>query len=364
MRQSDLATLRDLHFLASDSVSRLARELPTLVRRLPTTTLSEEEVTRDRLRGPVRWAATYAARAVTGDRSTFVTAPARRAFDTPENRLLKFVLREIVEAADRLGWSREGTGEVRAAVSTNTEAVTHALAVHALRDVQPLVPTPTQLARIRAGRRSLGLASVVDVLERQRGLYDPLGRLELRELVEYHAFAISRDAALFELLVAFRILDGLAGQDWALSDPGVFEGAFCVTARRGDEELALHYQHTPRELQAGSHYGEVQRAHSLKPGGLIPDLVLRHTDRRGSVRWILVEVKGLKRRSAEMAARAALQKLLAYRRAFDDVLSTQRESYGLGVAWGRDLIASDHGEVLLCTADHVQAAIAQLLPPP
>jgi hypothetical protein len=361
MAEADLAYLRDVHFVASEQVTRLASALPRLIRRLPTTTVSEEEIARERIRGAIRWSRTYAARAVNGDRTTFVTAPARRAFDTPENQLLAFVLRDLAAAVDRVGWAKSGTGHVRAVVAANAETVDHSLAVRALRDVEVGRPTPRGVARVRTGRRGTRFQSVVDVFEYRERLYERFDRDELRKLVERHAFVTSSDPTLLELLVTFRVLEALTSQGWALTDPGVFEGGFQVSAIRGTEHLVVHYQHTPRELQRVSHYGQVQRFHGLAPGGLIPDLVLCHHAENRHVRWILVEVKGLRRRTVGTAARAALQKLFAYRRAFAAVLTAQQAPYGLGVAWGRELSPSPDAEVLLCTPDHLNEATELLL---
>src|SRR5262245_57634510 len=66
MQEADLALLRDLHFLASDHVTRFTTALPRLVRRLPTTTVSEDEVSQERIRGAINWTRTYATRAVNG----------------------------------------------------------------------------------------------------------------------------------------------------------------------------------------------------------------------------------------------------------------------------------------------------------
>jgi hypothetical protein len=211
------------------------------------------------------------------------------------------------------------------------------------------------------GLRGARFAPFVDVFEYHERLYGRFDREDLRALVERHAFVTSRDATLLELLVGFRVLDALASQGWKVSDPGVVEGAFRVNATRSAERLTIYYQHTPKVLQRVSRYGEVQRAQGLTPGGLNPDLVLEHTGPDERTRWILVEVKGLHRRTVELAARAALQKLFVYRRAFGAALSRQEPPYGLGVAWGRELSPQADSEVLLCTPDRLSNATELLL---
>ena len=91
------------------------------------------------------------------------------------------------------------------------------------------------------------------------------------------------------------------------------------------------------------------------PGGLRPDMVLRRAG-GGQQRWLVVEVKLYGQ--VQFGARAALQNLLAYRRAFDAVLAGNSGVYGLGIAWGTDLHPAP-AEIVLCTPDTIPAAIRQ-----
>src|SRR5687768_8552206 len=88
MRESDILTLGQVHFLLSDEVGALIADLPHLLRRLANTTELEEERSTERIRGTILWAQTISARATSGLRHAYVTAPARRAYQTPENELL------------------------------------------------------------------------------------------------------------------------------------------------------------------------------------------------------------------------------------------------------------------------------------
>jgi hypothetical protein len=124
--------------------------------------------------------------------------------------------------------------------------------------------------------------------------------------------------------------------------------------------LEVIYQATPKALRAGSKYTSVQSAHGISPGGLRPDLVLRHTAVSGAQRWLLIEVKG-GTRTIEESARAALHDLLAYRAAFAKTLSVARQPYGLGIAWGADLEPDTESDIVLCSPDRLQNALSGLL---
>jgi len=56
LSESDIKVLAELHFLLSTEVGSLVDDLPQLVRRLATTTVVEEEVSPERVRGAISWA--------------------------------------------------------------------------------------------------------------------------------------------------------------------------------------------------------------------------------------------------------------------------------------------------------------------
>src|SRR5262249_884576 len=90
-------------------------------------------------------------------------------------------------------------------------------------------------------------------------------------------------------------------------------------------------------------------------GGLIPDLVIRVRD-QDSTQWVLIEAKGIER-SVDNSAREALSDLLAYRRAFDEVLSPTSQPYAIAVGWGPQLEPT-HDEIVLCPPDTLPSALS------
>ena len=126
------------------------------------------------------------------------------------------------------------------------------------------------------------------------------------------------------------------------------------------ERLRLWYQSVPTELRAGSSYlGEAAR-HGLAADVLRPDLVLRWDGPQGR-KWLIVEAKFgdisfRSGRSVQGSARAALKDLLTYRTDFANVLDGSRGTYGLGLAWGADLVPQS-GDVMLATPDRLGLAL-------
>jgi hypothetical protein len=102
MSAADVRTLAQLQFVLSSEVERLLHGMPSLARRLTTTTAGDLETSTERILGPIRWSETFSARAASGLPNLFVTAPTRRVYDTPENQLLVFALDALVGTDPRV----------------------------------------------------------------------------------------------------------------------------------------------------------------------------------------------------------------------------------------------------------------------
>jgi hypothetical protein len=199
---------------------------------------------------------------------------------------------------------------------------------------------------------------VIAAFAKYEELIARLNRSAIRSAIENHALISRDDPVLLELLCTFRAIEILRNQGWQGYEIDLMEGGKVFSGVRGSERLALYYQRTPKDLREGSIYREVQKAHAFPGvGELRPDLVIELHDRENNARWILLEVKGVDR-PVEDSARAALQDLLGYRRAFEPILSNQNGVYGIGAAWGEVVEPAHEGEILLCSPDTLASAIA------
>jgi hypothetical protein len=360
MPAAEVRALAQIHFILSDEVGQLLVEMPLLIRRLTTTTNQELEFSAERVLGAIRWSETFSARAVSGVPNVFVTASARRAYSTPENELLIFVLTAIADFGRRTGWHRSTSADVGNEVRRRVASATRWLHTRALADVTLQAPAPRTVARVRSGRNRRTYRSVLDVVGLYSRFIARLDRGSIREAVERHALVTSRDPVLLELLCAFRIMAGLRDLGWKSSPARLLHPPRLLRAVKDDRVLDLYYQHAPSSLGQSSVYRDIQHAHQFASvGGLIPDLVMR-VERPGSVRWLMFEVKGVER-AVEASARAAAFDLLAYRRAFKGTLEKQEGPYAVGIAWGRELDPSSEGEIVFCSPDTIIDALELVL---
>jgi hypothetical protein len=360
MSANEVRTLACLQFILSEEVGRLLREMPMLVRRLATTTAQEEEWSAERVRGPIAWAPTFGARAASGLTHVYVTAPARRAFQTPENELLVFALDAIAEMGRRTGWHRSASVEIGGQVRERVADATRWLWTRMLGEVERRPVTPRTVARVRESRTRRRYEAALEVFELHQRFVARLDRAAIRTAVERHALVSSHDDVLLELVCLFGVEKALKKTGWTTSFPGLVRGGRILEGERGGSRLQLFYQHAPPDLVPGSVYRDIQKKHSFSGvGGLIPDMVMRISS-VAKTRWLLIEVKGVQRPVAD-SARAAVFDLLAYRRAFEPVLASDRRPYGLGIAWGAELTPSTDSEICLCTPDTIDAALGELL---
>jgi hypothetical protein len=362
MRTSDVLTLAQLHFVLSDEVGSLLAQMPALIRRLSTTTVLEREQSAERVRGYIRWTETFSARAAAGLPHLFVTSPTRRAFHTPENQLLVFALDAIARFGRRTGWERSASAGVGETVRDRVNQATRWRRIRALADIPVTPPASTTVSRVRASRRRRTYSSVLAAIHAYQELIARLNRQAIKSAIENHALVTRDDAVLLELLAVFRTMKALAGLGWKGQELPLIRGGRIFSGALGGRTLELYYQATPAGLKKGSLYGEIQRSHGFSSiGGLIPDLIVEVSSPAGGTRWILLEVKGVRRPVAD-SARAAILDLLAYRRAFDATLKQQVGTYGMGIAWGAALEPAPAGEILVCSPDTIGDALAQALP--
>jgi hypothetical protein len=145
-------------------------------------------------------------------------------------------------------------------------------------------------------------------------------------------------------------------QGWDVAPFGLFAGSLAASAERGPDRLGIYYQCVPPGLSHKSSYPAVQTGHSLAAGYLLPDVTL-HLRRGREERWLLIEMKSGDIGGPKLARRA-LRDLFMYRTAFASTLTRQTDLYGLGIAWGSELLPHIHEGVSLCTPDHIGDALS------
>lgn len=152
----------------SPEVDVLVAALPRMVRSLTVATNARTERLFGEIRGPIVWNETLAARAATaGDPQLFVCTSLKRAYDTPENRVLVASLRAIADAGvlvERQGL-RTRNSDLARHVRHNAGMAMRYLDHRAITGVSPS-PDRRDIMRARSGKHRAAYAPALAVLRR------------------------------------------------------------------------------------------------------------------------------------------------------------------------------------------------------
>ncbi|MEU9870147.1 hypothetical protein AB0C87_20110 [Actinomadura sp. NPDC048021] len=362
--EDEASRLGHLQFLLCDEVGAFLADMPQQLRRLSTSSTRDEKTTTERIEGPVNWSRTQALRGTSGNQSSFVTSPAKREYQTPENEILVHVLDTIVETAALTAWAtkveRKGLALlIRKRVTQAAKFRQHKI----FTSIEPRRPSARAVASIRSGRTGTRYAAAIAAYDKAVRLVEQIDRQAIRESIEQAGIVTSLESTLFELLTTFRVMDALQLHGWKMDPFYTFKGAVQSQGfRRDGRQVRLWYQSCPDELEKNDRYTGVLGAHKFESKApLRPDVVLKWCDQSNADRWLLIECKLSQSGGVGRAARDALSDLLFYRRSFDHVLGGSGEPYGVGVAWGKGLQPATDTEVVLCTPDTLATAIGKIV---
>ena len=282
--EADLRRVVAVHLCLSAPVRTFLDALAEGLRR-PITSSERPPVVGQAVRGAVDWGATIRQRAVAGgDRTLYVTRPAQRVFDVPENRALAWLLRALDGYLRRavgsaLDADDEGTrwdAQLRAARGRLALAWRHPW----LRGIEPERPSAATLRRLRAARNAFYAVHVPDaVLALMRWGEHPTED-DITQLLCERWFRPSQDWRLFEVVVALRLARAFAAASPVRRRARLLYGSGGAPYARytlaGGDEVRLHYQGWPPSTSPSVH-AEARARHQLRAGAPRPDVCIsRH----------------------------------------------------------------------------------------
>lgn len=356
----DATRLAGIQYLMSGEVDELLMSVPSLLRKLSTSSSREEEWDFERLRGPVLWSRTLALRATGGSPQLWVTAPARRDYQTVENRMLVYLLDEIVALGRSSGWADVTVqGSAARIVQNHVANAEMWLQSSLLTQIDRAPLSLRDVSRVRNGRSRQRYSAVIAAYDLHDSLIKTLDMNAVRSVVENEGLVTASDAILFELICLFNVRDALAEAGWSMASIRLFHGCIEIDGTKSDgRSLRLYYQSMPAAT-ATSLYKKSLSSHDIEnTRELRPDMIISWETPTHEKRQLFVECKLSEEGIVAKAARRAVFDLLAYRQAFRDDLKEQRGSpFGLGLAWGEDLEPDLDAEIMLATRDTLARAI-------
>jgi hypothetical protein len=318
--RADKSFLLKFHFLLQETLrSFIVEDLDQLLRTAIHAASGYSEVSRGVVKGRIRWGATTVARAQQRiDLGSFIVERVEPSWDTPENQLVKLLLRTVSRAAADLAMPASGAGLsviVGSLRKKSEDALKHPL----LREVSDISELTSGhiLAAKRSKRRAYSVAADLQYAYEQM-LWNGRWDWTLRLLSQGWAEPI-RDDDLFELFVLMTTLDALTVECkfGAPERVGLIRSGRTTIAdfRRADGlRASVFFDQSPyRMLHTRSDYRRILARHGLRPHSRRPDILVVIT--RDGPRQYPVAIE-CKNTLSENYVRASIYKVLGYLRDF------------------------------------------------
>jgi hypothetical protein len=194
------------HIGLMDQTERMLSGVEGVLPRLPSSVRRFEQELVGYVHGPVDWPKTQLRRVATADPTLFVCRPPERRYDTPPARLCHAALRACASLSALSGLTDRGIAGARVTLRSNhARLLLRHPKLGGLRGSQP--PRPQAIQRLL--RRWPELTPAAEFLRTVDASFRRRDPDALRAVLEERLLAPAADDDLFELLVAFDLIDAL-----------------------------------------------------------------------------------------------------------------------------------------------------------
>ncbi|GAB3201819.1 hypothetical protein GCM10027062_24940 [Nocardioides hungaricus] len=357
--ESDLRRVLAVHVMLSAAVRELVAALPTGVRR-PLTSSVRPRVAGRTVTSGIDWAATARHRATSsplGD--IWVTRPANRVFDIPENRALAWVLKTIEERGIlAVSPTSDAPGIWGDEIRAMTAVVHRARRTAWLEGVPAIWPGDEAYFRLKADRMGFYQTRVANAARYLRHILLAPRPHDVVEALSERYFEPRQDWKLFEIAVLMRITRVLSAAGTRVNPTRLFHdnrnrpfASFRISPTR---EVRLWYQTWPPATRP-SELDDAVRHYELPFGGNRPDIVVETVDAGRSVRAIVLELKAS---TSGSYLSSGLTQLLGYLRDRPTLLTAPASGWLVGPAGAGYASKDPDGRALWVTsADDVASAV-------
>lgn len=322
LSSKDLEKLKKLHFILDDkirnfievSASKIARRLSKKVNRpkKPVKALG---------RGKLDVLATVKEDFIKGrSESQFIIRENQELFDLPENRLFKFILRQISRIAFDFAdkdliyeeiSSRNNNKWLEIIEEYGVKAYKLSRNAH-LRNVEEINAINQSLIRSAVTSRDHWYEDLAEVAEVYYSVFEKEDEFKfLQEVIRERYLKPLDNNALYELFILFKLLDIIEKSDWKMVKTkliGSNKGPVNIYTK-DSKKLEIFYQRTPKLLKEESLYEDYLKNYDLECRARRPDIILKMDNN-----YCIVEVKRSDSRSYIVNG---LYKLLGYLKDFE-----------------------------------------------
>lgn len=339
LKNNELNILKAAHFLLSKEVEDLFCLIPNLFRNMPHSTNKVDVDCQGIIRGNINWNKTIKARYSSGlnDKSLFVCSPPFKHYDLDENRILKFLFREIIYLyeiilrfnkskeespvdPDRLYKESEGWYDRVEKKYILSRLCIHNIYFGGVSDLDFVTPEALKKAQTNRNPIYHHVARVYELYEKIFVLDD---RDFFIDLVKNQLIIASDNNTLFEIYTLFNIISKLeekAEKDFKIHLYFREHETEQASAILSDGvTINVFYQKNPPIFNAVSKYKKLNSAFDFQTQVRMPDIIIKIIKEDTSY-FRIVE---LKNSSKPKYMRRSLYKVLGYYKDFEGVPFTE-----------------------------------------
>lgn len=313
--ESDLRRVLAVHMMLSPYVRDLVTALPTGIRR-PLTSSTRPRVAGRVVTSGIDWAATSRLRATSsplGD--TWVTRPANRIFDIPENRALAWTLKTIFERGlTAIGPRDDHFGTWEDEIRTMTATVHRARRTAWVESVPTTWPGEEVYIQLKADRMGFYRLHVTEAARYLRRMIVTPSATDVVDALSHRYFEPNQDWKLFEIAILLRITTALNDVGVRTSPIRLFNDTklrpFAVYQLTPTRQVRIWYQKWPPTTRP-SELNDAIRHYELPSGGTRPDIVVETVIGGETKSAVLLELKAS---SSGAYLSSGLSQLLGYMR--------------------------------------------------
>ncbi len=369
----DIYYLTAVHFLHEEKIKQfMFKTAPELIQRLSKESKNVMKVYCGAAKGRIDWPATLKTQMqFGGDRSLIAVRERSRNFDLPENRLLKFLLGEIIRLSDIIRAS-----DLIDSTLDETEIIKWADLAGILRNTAVQMLNYPFMAYIKTAR-GIAEEGIIKSQRHRLPIYHELGEvaelyhqafsdtgLYLHTVVKTRFLEPLDWDVLFELWVLFELMNAVEKRGWKIEHKSLIGRNTSSTSdyTNNGESLRIYYQRLPADMKKASHYGRLMEKCGLNESLRRPDIVVERSDSLTS-EYCIIEAK--RSESRQYLADGAY-KLMGYLKDYENCFERDSGSiHGILVGWkglaipSRDEIAAQ--KIVLSSASDISEVLDILL---
>ncbi|MDO5851180.1 MAG: hypothetical protein Q4Q23_01680 [Methanobacteriaceae archaeon] len=295
LNDTDILTLKKIHFLLSLQVKDFIEILPQLIRNLTHSTNKEKIKSIGRIQGQINWNKTYKKRFEQGynDKSLYICNLRQKQYDLPENQLLKYLLKNILEILNTLHIKEKVDIDYwQDTIKNEYIIIKHINKNIHLQNITDISHIPPKILEKTIKNRNNLYQTVAKCYKLYESLFIKNNKQELITLIEKQILKPLNNNQLYEIYIFFNLINNFNNEHLKI---GLLHPKNDYTAkiRKNNKTINIYYQHTPNEFKTKSKYNKLNYYYDLQITTKQPDIIIEYEENNKKT-YRIIEIKRTK----------------------------------------------------------------------